>query len=193
MQEVTAPPSDRHAGANTALVLGLFATAWFSWAQAAPPSAWVMLLDAGAFASLAVAVLGAIGMWRRRGAAPGRRDRGVSRAYAIVVLSTYAVLGVGVVVLAVSGVGGYIAPWVGFVVGAHFWWLAPVLRDRLLVPLGLVVVLVAVAAVVLGSTTSLEPSAVAGAGTGTALLAGSVVELLSGPRRPREIPAAAPA
>ena len=105
-------------------------------------------------------------------------DSAAGRHFGRVVGITYAVIGVGAIVLGAWGLATYIAPWVAFVIGAHFWALAPVLLDRTLVPLAIVVMLISIAAVIVGLSTEVLPSAITGAGTGIALLVAAARGLL---------------
>jgi len=90
---------------------------------------------------------------------------------------SYAVLGLGAVVLGVTGHPEFVASWVAFVIGVHFWALVPVLNDRSLIPLGIVVAAVAVGAVLLDLTTSASAIGITGVGTGVALLVAALYGL----------------
>ncbi|HKQ01122.1 MAG TPA: hypothetical protein VJ735_12400 [Actinomycetes bacterium] len=70
---------------------------------------------------------------------------------------------------AVAGQGDFIPVWVCAVVGVHFFPLASLLEDRLLVALGWLVTTVALAALVVGLATDVAPSTVTGIGAGTLL------------------------
>lgn len=174
----TAGSTARPDGQLTALILGFFAAAWFGWAHGGAPATWSIPLTVGSLASLAVAVLGGVRTWRQRHCLTAANDRAASRRYGIIVGNTYLVIALGAVALGTTGHAAYVAPWVASVVGVHFWGLAPVLKDRTLIPLGVIVVAVALCAVVLASSTSMPASVITGAGTGTALLLAAVHGLL---------------
>ena len=87
-------------------------------------------------------------------------------------------------VLAVAGQGDFIPVWVCAVVGVHFFALASLLEDRLLVPLGASATTVALVALVAGLTTGVAPITVTGVGAG-ALLTGFAVAALAGGQRRR--------
>ena len=105
----------------------------------------------------------------------------------------FSLAGVGAAVLAVAGQGDFIPVWVCAVVGVHFFPLASLLEDRLLVALGVSLTTVALVALVAGLVTDVAPSTVTGIGAGTLLtvfglaaLAGVPAEgtsQLSSPRR----------
>ena len=157
--------------AMTALILGLFASSWFGWAQDRPPTAWRPLLILGAVLSLVVAVVGAVLAWRNWSAAGSAlSEPGAMRHYGIIVGVEFGVAAVGAAGIAVWGRSEYIAPWICLVVGVHFVPMAPVLKDPSLIALGILMVAIAVAAVVVFKRTELAPSALTGAGAGVALL-----------------------
>ncbi|MEV6968584.1 hypothetical protein AB0M47_26055 [Hamadaea sp. NPDC051192] len=172
------PQSRRDAGI-TALVLGFFGSAWFSWGGANPPGWLTPLLIIASYVSLAVAVVGAIVGFRAPKSTAAIRDRESGKRYGIIVGIEFGLAGVGAAILGVTGQAAYIPVWICAVVGVHFIPLAPVLKDRLLVPLGVVVTAVAVVALIVGLTTDVEPSTITGVGAGLALLTVATVELVS--------------
>lgn len=157
-------------GQLSALILGFFAAAWFGWAHGGTPNSWAVSLDVASLVCVLVAVFAAVRVWRGRRHGGARPDPGLNRRYGIVVGISYAVLGIGAAVLGVTGHPEFIASWVALVIGVHFWALVSVLSDRSLIPLGIVVVTVAVCAVVLDLTTSASAVGITGVGTGAALL-----------------------
>jgi RsiW-degrading membrane proteinase PrsW (M82 family) len=88
---------------------------------------------------------------------------GAMRRYGIFVGVEFGVAALGAAMLIRRGHTRNLAPWVCLVVGVHFWPLAPVLRNPSLFLLGGLLVVVAVAAVIVGRRTGLAPSAVTGA------------------------------
>jgi hypothetical protein len=80
-----------------------------------------------------------------------------------------------------AGLADFIPVWVCAVVGVHFFALASLLRDRLLVPLGTSVTAVALVALVAGLASGVAPSTVTGVGAG-ALLTGFALAALAGGR-----------
>ena len=143
-------------------------------------------------------VLGTLLLWRDRRGYPGgprsRRDRGLTaliegffgfvwfgwaQANASAGLRDWlAVAGVGAAVLAVAGQSDFIPVWVCAVVGVHFFPLASLLEDPLLVPLGASVATVALVALV-AEPAGVAPSTVTGIGAGT-LLTGFALAALAG-------------
>ena len=157
-------------GAMTALILGFFASSWFGWAQEKPPPGWRSPLIVGAVLSLIVAVVGAVYAWRNWSGGSALSEPGAMRHYGIIVGVEFGTAAAGAAALALWGRGEYTAAWVCLVVGAHFWPMAPVLNSPSLVALGVLLTVVAAAAVFVSRQTGIAPSAVTGAGAGVALL-----------------------
>ncbi|NES29160.1 hypothetical protein GCE86_18570 [Micromonospora terminaliae] len=159
----------------TALYLGVFAAVWFSVPKADPPLR--SLLVVGSVVALLTAAVGAVFVARAGRPAAGERDRSADRRYGLVVAAEVVVGLVGVLILAAAGLTGYIPVLVCAVVGIHFVPLAPVLRDRLLVPLGVAVTLAALAGLVVDLVSGVSAGLVVGTGAGTLLLAYAVLAL----------------
>jgi hypothetical protein len=157
-------------GAMSALILGFFASSWFGWAQEKPPPGWRSPLIVGTVLSLIVAAVGAVCAWRNWSSGSALSEPGAMRQYGIIVGVEFGAAAAGAAVISLCGRGEYIAAWVCLVVGVHFWPMAPVLKSPSLVALGVLLAVVAVAAVVVSRRTGVVPSAVTGAGAGAALL-----------------------
>ncbi|WNM37227.1 hypothetical protein RMN56_18810 [Micromonospora halotolerans] len=160
----------------TALYLGVFAAVWFSVPKADPPLR--SLLVVGSVVALVAAAVGAALVVRAGRRPAGERDRSADRRYGLIVVAEFAVALIGGLLLAAAGLGGYVPVLIGAVVGVHFVPLAPVLRDRLLVPLGVAVTLVALAGLVVGLVSAVAAGLVVGTGTGALLLAYAVLALV---------------
>jgi hypothetical protein len=171
--------------ASMALFLGFFGAAWFGWGQAAAPDGLRPWLSAGSVLAALLAAAG-FGVSARNRAQPTRmRDRAVGRRYGIIVGIEFGIAGLGAAVLAITGAAAYIPAFVCAVVGIHFVPLAPVLADRMLVPLGAATCAVAILALVLGLTSGVAPSTVTGIGAGGLLTSYALVSLIAAlARRP---------
>jgi hypothetical protein len=185
--EAVEPRSRRDRGV-TALIEGFFGMAWFGWGQANASPGLSAVLTAGSVLSALVAIAG--GMLAFRGPSRSRmHDPAVGRRYGTIVGIEFGTAALGAVILTVTGAGAYVPVWVCGVVGVHFFALAPVLEDRMLIPLGALTTAVAVAALVTGLATPTAPSSVTGAGAGTLLLVFAALALLgagSARLRPRD-------
>ncbi len=162
--------------AATSAVLGFFASAWFSWAQDSPPRSWIWALMTGSIASLVVCAAGALLTWQRR-ADPTALDEQSSRTFGIVVGIEFALAGIGAGVLAATGHADVIAAWVAIVVGVHLFPLAALFNYSFLYVTAALVTVVGIAAVPIARSSSVEVSAVVGAGSGVVLLATAVFSL----------------
>jgi hypothetical protein len=169
--------SRRDAGI-TALVEGFFAMAWFGWGQEGPPAWLVPILVTGSLVGFAVAVTGAIVGFRSPKETAVLRDRAAFRRYGIVVGVEFGLAGIGAGILGGTGQAAYIPVWICAVVGVHFFALAPVLGDRNLIPLGAILCIVALAALIAGLATEVLPSAVTGVGAGAALAGFGIAALV---------------
>lgn len=176
--------SQRDVG-NTALFLGFFGAAWFGWGQAAAPAGLLPWLTAGSVLALLVAAAGLGVNVRNRSQPTKMSDRAAGRRYGIIVGIEFGVAGLGAAVLATTGAAAYIPVLVCAVVGIHFVPLAPVLADRMLVPLGAATCAVAILALVLRLTGGVAPSTVTGIGAGGLLTSYALVSLIAAlsPRR----------
>jgi len=152
--------------ALTALFEGFFGAAWFGWGQAKPPAALNAVLAVGSVVAILTAIAGGVLSYRNRAASAAMDEQASRRRYGIIVGVEFGLAGLGAVVLGVTGRAAYIPVWVCAVVGVHFFPLAPVLRDRTLFPLGALMSGAAVAALIVGLTTHVTPSAVTGVAAG---------------------------
>lgn len=163
--------------AATAAIFGLFASAWFGWAQEDPPSRWRAWLIAGSVTGLVTALAGGLLTWRLWDG-DTVFDANTSRAFGVVVGLEVALAVVGVVVLAILHKQDLSAAWVAFVVGVHLFPVAALLHYPLLYVVATVVTAVAIAAVPVARSTSVAVSAVTGSATGVVLLTAALVSLV---------------
>jgi hypothetical protein len=127
------------------------------------------VLAAGGVLALLVAVAGAFQAFRNPVSDSSLHDPRAWRRYGVIVGVEFALAGVGAAALAAAGQSDYIPVWVCAVVGVHLIPLAPLLHDRLLVVLGVLLTAVALVALVAGLAAWVPPSTVAGLGAGTLL------------------------
>ena len=144
---------------------------------AAPPPGLANWLNLGSALALLVAVAGAMIAFRLRASAAALRDRAAARRYGIIVGVEFGLAGIGAGILGAVGQADLIPVLVCAIVGLHFFPLAPVLRDRLLVPLGALLCLVAATALVVALATDIAASTVTGVGAGGLLLASAALAL----------------
>lgn len=160
-----------------AMIEGFFAVMWFGWGQAAAPSWLSAPLGVGSAAAAVVAIAGLVLTVRSKGQHTAMRDAAVRRRYNIIVGVEFGGLAVGAALLSAVGLAEWVAVWVCAGVGVHFVPLSGVFRHLLLVPAGLLITAVAVAALIVGVSTSVAPSTVTGPGAGICLLVAGIVHL----------------
>jgi hypothetical protein len=172
------PRSRRDLG-MTALIEGFFGFVWFGWGQADAPGSLRVALAVGGAVALLVALAGGVQAFRAPASTGVLHDRRARRRYGITVGVEFTLAGAGAAVLAAAGQSDFVPAWVCAVVGVHFFALASLLRDRLLVPLGVLTTLVAAVALGAGLATGVVPSTVTGLGAGV-LLTGFALAALDG-------------
>jgi hypothetical protein len=174
----------RRDGGITALIEGFFGSAWFGWAHASPPAWLDPWLTVGSVAALLVAIAGAVVGFTSPASTAAINSREAGRRFGIIVGVEFGLAGLGAALLGALGQPDYIPVWVCAVVGVHFLPLAPLLRDRNLVPLGILVTATAVVALVVGLTTDVAPSTITGVGAGLSLTVFGALALVGALRQP---------
>lgn len=172
--------------ANAAIVEGFFSFMWFGWGQEGPPVWGAVVLGIGAVMAVLVAVTGIVCTRRARDEPSPLAGPVTGRRFGIIVGTEFASIGAGAAILGITGHVEFISAWVCFVVGVHFVPLARVFPGIGMIGLAVAVVGVAVAALIVGLSTTVLPSTVAGMGAGVCLLvhAGSLLISARQLRRP---------
>lgn len=160
-----------------ALIEGVAAFVWFGWGQADPPHGLAPLLGVGSGLGLVMAIAGAIVARRSPAGSTPMADPAIRRRNFIIVGVEFGALVVGAIVLAALGQPDYVPVWVCAGVGIHFFPLATTFGSSLLQPVGALLVVVAVGALVVGLTTSSVPGTVTGVGAGVLLLISGALRL----------------
>jgi hypothetical protein len=166
----------------TGLIEGFFASAWFSWGQDDPPDGLIRFLEISSVVAILVAIAGGILAIRSPAASTTMADPIVRKRYFILVGIEFGALAIGAVIFGLLGWGDYIPVMVCAGVGLHFIPLAQVLRSRMLVPLGVLLIIVSGVALVVGLSTDIAMSAVTGVGAGSCLLLFACLSLVDIPR-----------
>jgi hypothetical protein len=164
----------------TAAIFGFFTMSWFGWALEAPPSAWRKRLLAGLAGggvACAAGVVVAVLHW----SAGTVFDESVDRTFGIVVGIEFAAAGIGAGLLGAFKRQSWIPVWIAFVVGVHMFPVAALLHYPMIHVVGVLITAAAVVALPVARARSLAPSAVVGAGSGAALLAGAWYSLVTIP------------
>jgi hypothetical protein len=166
--------------AATCAIFGFFASAWFGWAQAAPPAGLRGVLIAGSVLGYAAVAAGLPLAWRHRSDGTVF-DARTSPRFGIVVGIEFALAGVGSVALSLSGHTDLIPAWVAFVVGVHLFPVAVILRYPLMHLVAALVTAAAVASVPVAHAAGVDIGFVTGCGCGTLLLLAAAVALATVP------------
>ncbi|SDT74908.1 hypothetical protein SAMN04489716_7133 [Actinoplanes derwentensis] len=173
---MAASAAARQRSGLTALYLGIFAALWLSVPETDPQLG--PFLVAGSIVALLTAGAGGALVIRSRADGPFPRDTVADRKYLVIFAAELAAAGFGAMLLAVTHRGEYIPVLAAFVVGVHFWPLAPVLTDPALKVLAVLVCLAALAGLIAGLVSSVMPGEVVGAGVGVLLLGYALGALL---------------
>ncbi len=165
--------------AVTGVILGVAASMWFGWGRQDPPSGWSIPLLTGSVVGLLVAIAGGLLLWRHRSTGESAMsDPRIRRSWRQIVGVEVVSILLGNVLLGLSGRPAYAAAWTLFVVGAHFLPMARVFGSPGFAVAGVVLMVVAVGAAVVGMVGVAAPSAVAGAGGGlVCLVCGATYQL----------------
>lgn len=156
---------------------GFFSMAWFGWSQENPPSTWRKYI--GILTGLGLVLfLGGIYLSYTYWAAGSALDKPAAMDnYFLFLILEFAIAGIGAILLFRKELKNYIAPWVCFIVGVHFFALRYVFDDFSLHILGLLLVLVSIAAIYIAKNSKLTMSTITGILTGTILLAFSLLNV----------------
>ncbi|MEU4817811.1 hypothetical protein AB0G03_19370 [Micromonospora aurantiaca] len=163
--------------AATAAIFGVFGIVWFGWAQEAPPRAWRPWLGIGSVLSLVAAIIGGI-VTARTWDKGSSVDERTGPVFGVIVLIEVVLCAVGAIWLRRADRTPLVPVWIALIVGLHFFPLAPLLGYPALAIWAALVTLVALVSVPVARRCDFTPSAVVGAGTGVALLAGAATALV---------------
>ncbi|GLZ79947.1 hypothetical protein Afil01_47540 [Actinorhabdospora filicis] len=160
--------------AMTAVIFGFVGMGWFGWAQEAPPKRMQKWLGIGSGIGIAIALAGGLIAWRNWDAGTAI-DAETGPRFGIIVGIEFGLAGLGAVLLIWRKLGAWIAPWIAFVVGVHFYPLAPLLKEPMLHVTATLVTLGSLLAAWIAWKRKLTPSYVTGVITGSLLgLSGAV-------------------
>ena len=163
----------------TALVEGFFAAGWFGWTGGLRgTNGWLI---AGSIVGYLMAAAGLIVFLRHRTAPSAATGPDVNRRYGVIVGIEFGSAIIGAVILGWTGLGHYAIILVSFIVGVHFFPLARVLADRMLIPLGALMTLGAVVGFAVAFVDGTTGQTIAGVASGVLLLVFAALSLLGLP------------
>ncbi|WP_213587738.1 hypothetical protein [Paenibacillus sp. J2TS4] len=159
-------------------IFGFFSFVWFGWAQENPRSSWRIYLGIASGVSILVSMLGvylSVTNWHSPSALS---DSNAFRQYLIFFYAEFIVAAAGSFLLIKKKWSRFIAPWIAFVVGVHFFGLKHVFEDSSLYILAILLITVSIIALFVSPKLKVAYSAITGIGAGTVLFAFSILGLL---------------
>ncbi|NHN30443.1 hypothetical protein [Paenibacillus agricola] len=161
-----------------AAIFGIFSFSWFGWAQENPRKSWRMYIGIASGVALLVGLIGiylSVTHWNDNTALSDPR---VFKQYLLFVYIEFFLAAVGAFLLIKFKYQNYVAPWIAFIVGLHFFWLAPIFKDSSLYILGILLVVISIASLFISKKLNTANSAITGIGTGTALFCFAILGLI---------------
>ncbi|GAA3407859.1 hypothetical protein ACFFNY_11550 [Paenibacillus hodogayensis] len=152
-----------------AAIFGIFGFSWFGWAQENPRASWRKWLGIASAAPFLVGLAGiywSVTHWHERTALA---EAGAFRAYLTFVFAEVLLAAVGAFLFIRFKRKDYIAPWIAFIVGVHFFWLKSVFQDTSLYALAILLIGVSVLSPIAAKKWQVANSAITGIGAGTVL------------------------
>lgn len=159
-------------------ISGMFSFAWFGWAQEGPRKHWRVYIGAASAIALVVCLIGvylSITNWNQ---ATALSEMGAFTTYLIVFYAEFILGGLVAFLLIRKGMKDYVAPWISFVVGVHFFWLVGVFQDPGLYILAVFLIIIAAVSPLAARKLKVANSAVTGIGSGTALFCFALLGLV---------------
>ncbi|MFD2210097.1 hypothetical protein ACFSMW_10245 [Virgibacillus halophilus] len=159
-------------------IFGIFSVTWFGWAQENPKKSWRKYLGLAAVAGLLVGSAGiylSVVNWHEPTALA---DVSTYKSYLFFVYLEFFLAGIGALILIKRKKAAYVAPWVAFVVGIHFFWLKPIFADAALYILAIILILVSITSLWISKKLDVAASAITGIGAGTALFCFAILGLV---------------
>jgi hypothetical protein len=161
-----------------AAIFGIFSFSWFGWAQENPRKSWRKYIGLASAAPLLVGLAGiylSITHWHDSTALS---DTSVFKAYLIFVYIEFFLAAVGAFLLIKLKRNEYIAPWIAFIVGIHFFWLKTIFQDPSLYILAILLIAVAAFSLFAAKKLRVANSAITGIGAGTVLFGFAIAGLI---------------
>lgn len=159
-------------------IFGVFGSSWFGWAQEKPRESWRKYLGIASVLSLLVGLLGiylSVNNWNESSALS---EAGVFKNYLIIVFVEFFIAGIGAFLSIKYKRKDYVAPWIAFIVGIHFFWLKSIFQDSSLYLLASLLIAVSIISLFLSKKLNVANSAITGIGAGTALFCFAILGLI---------------
>ncbi len=159
-------------------IFGMFSMVWFGWAQENPRQNWRKYLGAASGAALLVCLIGVYLSITNWGEATALSEAGAYMTYLIVFWAEFIIGGLGAFLLIRRKKKDFVAPWIGFLVGTHFFFLVNVFRDPALYILAVFLIVIAVISPWAAKKLVVDKSAITGTGSGIVLFCFAILGLV---------------
>lgn len=161
-----------------AAIFGFFSLAWFGWAQENPRKSWRKYIGIASGVALLVCLVGVFLSVQNWNEASALSEKESFTQYLIVFYAEFIIAGIGVFFLIKSKYKSYVAPWVSFVVGTHFFWLADIFKDPSLYILAVLMIIISFISPRLAKKMDVPNSAITGIGSGALLFCFAILGLI---------------
>lgn len=159
-------------------IFGMFSFIWFGWAQENPRKSWRKYIGIASAFALFVCLIGiylSVTNWHERTALS---NSSVFHNYLIFVFIEFLLAGIGVFLIIRLKKNDYVAPWIAFIVGIHFFWLKNIFNDFSLYILAVLLIGVVIISLWLSKKLNVANSAITGIGAGTVLFSFAILGLI---------------
>src|SRR5690625_1177369 len=158
-------------------IFGFFSFVWFGWAQENPRKKWRKYIGIAKGIAFVVCLFGVYLSIKSWGAPTTLSEQDTFTQYLVVFYAEFLVGAIGAFLLLRMKKQDYIAPWISFVVGTHFFWLVDVFKDSSLYVLAVVMIVIAIISPWLSKKCGVANSAITGISAGTILFCFALVGL----------------
>lgn len=161
-----------------AAIFGMFSFVWFGWAQENPRKHWRKYIGVASGIALLACLIGVYLSVTNWDAATALSGMDSLITYIIVFYAQLIIGGLGAFFLIRKKKKDYVAPWIAFIVGAHFFCLVNVFKDPSLYILAILMIAIAVLSPWISKKMGVANSAITGIGLGMALFCFAVLGLI---------------
>ncbi|WP_246197198.1 hypothetical protein [Cytobacillus depressus] len=159
-------------------IFGMFSFVWFGWAQEKPRKNWRKYIGIASGIALLVCLFGVYLSVTHWDAATTLSEKDTFNSYLIVFYTEFFIAGLGAFLLIRSKKKDYVAPWIAFIVGVHFFWLVNIFKDPSLYILAVLMIAIAVISPWGSKRLGVASSAITGIGSGIALFCFAILGLI---------------
>jgi|SRR5690625_4652489 len=159
-------------------IFGMFSFTWFGWAQENPRKSWRIYIGIASGVALILCLTGVYLSVKNWSSATVLSDGQNFTNYLIVFYAEFFIAGVGAFLLSRLNKKNYVAPWISFIVGTHFFWLADIFKDPSLHILAVLMIGIALISPWLAKKLNVANSAITGIGSGVVLFCFSILGLI---------------